>query len=274
MEEGGMLPRSETLTVRGAPGERKKCSPGCGEAVPGSARPAVPVARRARKPREGRPVLGGAGRRRSPGGRGEAAAARRGGQPGRARRLPRPSRNSPAAIGEPGRGRGGQGRAPDPAAAAAASPPTPPAVLSRPCRLPRGRRSLPAGGIPVRRIADRRPGLRRPPFHPGATWAPGGRPWASAGQAAGASDPRSHAEPCRHGSSESESEACPWRACGMRCPSRPVCPSEWVRFGEKFFTSALKAVVRPVSHRRFAGSPFRERMEWTQVELTSKSYFC
>lgn len=46
----------------------EKCIPGWGEAVAGSVHSSLLVTRRARKPREGRPVLGGAGRCRSSGG--------------------------------------------------------------------------------------------------------------------------------------------------------------------------------------------------------------
>lgn len=113
------------------------------------------------------------------GGRREAAAARPAGQPGRARRPPRPSRNSPAAHRRAGarpRRAGGEPRAPGLRRLPALRPPPGRAQPSLPASP---RPPVPAGGWDTG-AAPRgpcRPGPRRPPLLPGATGGPGRRPW-------------------------------------------------------------------------------------------------
>lgn len=164
----------------------KKCIPGRGEAVPLSARPSVPVTRRARKPREGGPVLAGQGLRVPR--RGEAAPILRfpaGPRPPAT--PPQPSAGRGAAAEGPGQLRGSL-RSPSPAGSrgTAAGPSEHPGLTAR---------STPA--LPP---APARPHLR-------CRGSPGSlRRWHLLLRAGS----------CWQRCSGSEPEACPWRAGTMR----------------------------------------------------------
>lgn len=164
----------------------KKCIPGRGEALPLSSLPSVLLTRRAREPREGRLVLGGA-RAACP------QAGRDGSRPPRGPARPDPAGpRPPATPPQPSAGRGAAAEGPGEPGA----PPSPPVPAA-------GRGDGPEHPDPLRVLP--------PASLLGCTCGARGlqgslRGWHLLLQAGS----------CWHGCSRSKPEACPWRAGRMR----------------------------------------------------------